>query len=209
MIPMLVVPTLTRHDLLAKMLDTVDVAVRHLVVIDNSGDGFEVGDGPWEDVTVLRLPANLGVAASWNLGVRLAYRQPWVLIVSDDVTWPAGALEGFANRAGEDRLVLSETWPHWCAFSIGMRVVQQVGLFDEGYFPAYFEDNDYMRRAGRAGVQVVDGPKVAHRNSSTLNTPGRTFAGSNSVSFQANRTLFEQDRHHGFDPYRWRAQAWS
>jgi len=29
------------------------------------------------------------------------------------------------------------------------------------------------------------------------------------VSFQANRTLFEQDRHHGFDPYRWRAQAWS
>jgi GT2 family glycosyltransferase len=209
MIPMMVVPTLTRHDLLGQMLDTVDVAVRHLVVIDNSGDGVEVGDGPWENATVLRLPANLGVAASWNLGIRLAYRQPWVLIVSDDVTWPAGALEMFANQADEDRLVLSGTWPHWCAFAIGMRVVQQVGLFDEGYFPAYFEDNDYMRRAGRVGVQAGYGPEVVHRNSSTLNTPGQTFAVGNTLSFQANRTLFEQDTQHGFDPFRWRAQAWN
>ena len=210
MIPMMVVPTLTRHDLLERMLDSVDVAVRHLVVIDNSGDGFEVGDGPWEDATVLRLPANLGVAASWNLAVRLAHRQPWVLIASDDVLWPAGSLEQFVYLSGEERLVLSQTMPYWCAFTLGMSVVRDVGLFDEGYFPAYFEDNDYERRCGRAGVFVDrDGPPVLHANSSTLNTPERNFAAHNQRSFEANARLFAEDRHHGFDPYRWRAQSWS
>jgi GT2 family glycosyltransferase len=209
MIPMMVVPTLTRHDLLGRMLDSVDVAVRHLVVIDNSGDGFKVGEGPWEDATVLRMPANLGVAGSWNLGVRLAHRQPWVLIASDDVLWPAGALERFVDVSGEERLVLSETWPHWCAFTLGMSVVKDVGLFDEGYYPAYFEDTDYERRCARAGVEVGRGPAVLHSNSSTLNTPDRNFAVSNERSFVSNRRLFEEDRHRGFDPYRWRANGWN
>ena len=209
MIPMLVVPTLTRHDLLAGMLASVDCRVGHLVVIDNSGRGIVGVEGPWERMTVLPMPVNFGVAASWNLAIRMAHREPWVLVCSDDMWWPVNALHEFEALSSEDGLVLSQTWPHWCGFSIGMRVVQKVGLFDEGYYPAYFEDNDYARRAGRAGVQISYGPEVGHRNSSTLNTPGRTFAGSNSASFQANRRLFEQDRHHGFDPYRWRAQAWS
>jgi hypothetical protein len=37
---MLVVPTLTRHDLLDRMLRSVDHPVGHLVVIDNSGAGI-------------------------------------------------------------------------------------------------------------------------------------------------------------------------
>ena len=209
MIPMMVVPTLTRHDLLQEMLLSVDCLVGHLVVIDNSGRGIDEFEGPWERMTVLRMPTNLGVAASWNLAVRLAYREPWVLVCSDDVRWPVSALHEFEALSSEDALVLSQTWPHWCAFSIGMRVVQKVGLFDEGYFPAYFEDNDYARRAGRADVRIGYGPEVLHRNSSTLNTPDAGFAASNSVSFEVNRRLFEQDRHHGFDPYRWRSQAWN
>jgi hypothetical protein len=46
---MLVVPTLTRHDLLDRMLRSVDHPVGHLVVIDNSGP-WDCGcrTGPWE-----------------------------------------------------------------------------------------------------------------------------------------------------------------
>jgi GT2 family glycosyltransferase len=209
MIPMMVVPTLTRHDLLARMLDSVDFPVKHLVVVDNSGRGIVGGTGPWERMTVLPMPVNFGVAGSWNLAVRMAHREPWVLIVSDDVVWPAGALKGFSEACGEDRLVLSGTWPHWCAFGLGMGVVRKVGLFDEGYFPAYFEDRDYERQCGRAGVLVEHGPSVSHANSSTLNTPGSNFAEWNSRTFISNRQLFENDTHHGFDPYRWRSNAWN
>jgi len=209
MIPMLVVPTLTRHDLLDRMLRSVDHPVGHLVVIDNSGRGIVGGTGPWERMTVLPMPTNLGVAASWNLAIRLAYREPWVFICSDDMWFPAGTLSQFASGSSEDSLIVSETWPHWCAFTIGMRVVQKVGLFDEGYFPAYFEDTDYERRADRAGVLRQNGPAVHHDNASTLNTPAAGFSQTNGKSYRENSALYASNRHHGFDPYRWRAQAWS
>lgn len=208
MIPLMVVPTLTRHDLLGAMLDTVDAEVGRLVVIDNSGRGVELPDGPWQQADVFAMPANLGVAASWNLAIRMGFDLPWVMVASDDVLWPAGALDKFAEESGEDRLVVSETWPHWCAFTIGMGVVSELGLFDEGYYPAFYEDKEYERRCADGGVDVRRGPEVSHFNSATLHTPGAGFEEANSRSFHANRVLFESGRHGGFDPFRWRRQAW-
>jgi GT2 family glycosyltransferase len=209
MIPMLVVPTLTRHDLLDRMLRSIDSRVGHLVVIDNSGRGIVGGDGPWERMTVLPMPTNLGVAGSWNLAIRLAHREPWLMICSDDMWWPVNAMHEFAGQSSEDSLVVSATWPHWCAFTIGMRVVQRVGLFDEGYFPAYFEDTDYERRLARAGVPRELGPAVNHDNASTLNTPSAGFVQKNGNAYRGNSALYSEDRHHGFDPFRWREQAWT
>ncbi len=209
MIPMLVVPTLTRHDLLSRMLASVDCKVGHLVVIDNSGRGIVGGSGPWERMTVLPMPANLGVAGSWNLAVRLAHREPYVMVGSDDVTWPAGALAGFAQVASEDSLVVSGTWPHWCAFALGMRVVQNVGLFDEGYYPAYYEDTDYERRMAEVELPVVHGPEVGHDNASTLLTKDSGFGSKNCATLKKNGILFARNEQHGFDPYRWRDQSWT
>jgi GT2 family glycosyltransferase len=207
MIPMMVVPTLTRHDLLDRMLRSVDHPVGHLVVIDNSGRGIVGGSGPWERMTVLPMPSNLGVAASWNLAIRMAHREPYVLVCSDDMWWPDGALERFAEMSGQDRVVVSSTWPHWCAFSLGMETVSRVGLFDEGYYPAYYEDTEYERRMGKKGVERLMGPSVNHDNSSTLSTPGVKW--SRDRSLRANERLFQSGEHGGFDPLRWREQAWS
>lgn len=208
MIPMMVVPTLTRHDLLDRMLRSVDFPVRHLVVIDNSGRGIVGGSGPWERMTVLPMPTNLGVAASWNLAIKLAHREPYVLICSDDMWWPEGALEGFARESSEDRLVTSSEWPHWMAFTLGMGVVHRVGLFDEGFYPAFFEDLDYLRRCVNVGVNHVEGPAVHHNNSSTLRTPGAGFQRKNEKSWESNRALFESHVAGGFDPFRWRDLGW-
>lgn len=208
MIPMMVVPTLTRHDLLARMLDSVDFPVGHLVVIDNSGRGLPGRSGPWERMTVLPMPANLGVAASWNLAIRLAHRHPYVLMCSDDMWWPEGVLEEFVGLASEERLVLSGTWPHWQTFAIGMGVVHKVGLFDEGYYPAFFEDLDYLRRCESLQVEVTMGPETFHNNSSTLKTPGADFQRRNSMSWEANKALFESRVPGRFDPFRWRQLGW-
>lgn len=207
MIPMLVVPTLTRHDLLDRMLRSVDHPVGHLVVIDNSGRGIVGGSGPWERMTVLPMPVNLGVAASWNLAVKMAHREPWVLICSDDMWWPAGVLAEVSRIASEESLVLSGNWPYWQAFALGMGVVSRVGLFDEGFYPAYFEDTEFERRMDLVGVRRVFGPEVGHDNSSTLSTPGVSF--DRRVSMERNRVLFDSGEHGGFDPFRWREQAWS
>jgi len=208
MIPLLVVPTLSRHDLLCRMLDTVDGGVERLVVLDNSGRGVDIPDGPWEQADVFAMPANLGVAASWNLAIKMGHKHDWVMICSDDVTWPADAMEQLAGKSAENRLVVSSTWPHWCAFTIGMEVVHKVGLFDEGYYPAYYEDTEYERRLSQCGIGLTNGPSVHHDNASTLNTPSAGFGAKNTVSFNANQQLYKSQEHGGFSPFRWRRQAW-
>jgi len=207
MIPLLVVPTLTRHDLLDRMLRSVDSAVKRLVVLDNSGRGVDIPDGPWEQADVFAMPSNLGVAASWNLAIRMGHRHPWVMVCSDDMWWPPNAMHEFEDLSGENRIVLSSTWPYWCAFTIGMGVVSEVGLFDEGYYPAYYEDTEYERRMRAHNVEKVSGPQVGHDNSSTLLTSGVQF--NRGPSLQANERLFASNKHGGFDPFRWRAQSWT
>ncbi|HEY7824002.1 MAG TPA: hypothetical protein VIG24_14270 [Acidimicrobiia bacterium] len=206
---MLVVPTLTRHDLLQRMLRSVDGPVDHLVVIDNSGRGVDIPDGPWQESTLLVMPSNLGVAASWNLAIKMAHRDPFVMIASDDMWWPEGAMDRFVEQSAEERLVVSETWPHWCAFTIGMGVVSKLGLFDEGYYPAYYEDTEYERRSERAGVSLLHGPAVHHENASTLNTPERGFGAKNNQSHRKNAELYRSDSYGGFDPFRWRELSWT
>lgn len=183
MIPAMVVPVLTRPDLLHRLLASIDYPVRDLVIIDN-GRCLPVGQQVVENVqhtTVLSMPTNLGVPASWNLGVKATPFAPWWLIVNFDVVLPPGALERFA-AVQTGGLVLSGGAPPWCCFALHDEAVQRVGLMDESYHPAYFEDLDYARRCHAAGIPVIEsGIAVHHDNSSTLRNGyeehnGRTFA---------------------------------
>lgn len=182
MIPAVIVPVLTRPDLLHRMLASIDYPVRDLVIIDN-GRCIDV----WPDVPqaervhVLSMPTNLGVPASWNLGVKATPFAPWWLIVNFDVVLPPGALEQFA-AIETGGVVLSGGSPPWCCWAWHDEAVQRVGLMDESYHPAYFEDLDYARRCHAAGIPVIEsGIAVHHDNSSTLRNGyeehnGRTFA---------------------------------
>jgi GT2 family glycosyltransferase len=169
----LIVPVLNRYDLLQKMLDSVDVQVQHLLVIDNGASvmaeplELKLGDN-FAKVTHLRMPANLGVSGSWNLGIKsFPYAHRW-FIVSNDVVFEPGALEQL-SQARRDEITLTGSEPHWQSFALGDEVVNDIGLFDESLFPAYFEDNDYSRRADFAGINIrlID-IKVRHDNSSTI-----------------------------------------
>lgn len=213
MIPFMSVPTLTRKDLLYDMLSSIDAAVETCLIVDNGDQDLgEMWVPAIDRLRVADIGANLGVAASWNLALKAGFQHEWVMIVSDDVKFPPGVLAEFASLSGPDTVVLSSSWPHWCVFTIGMRVVQQVGLFDENLYPAYFEDTDYQRRLDDAGITVVHGPEVSHRNSSTLNTSGRHFSIPNAASFDANRDYmvrkWDGAPTTAWDPYRWRRQSW-
>jgi GT2 family glycosyltransferase len=168
MIPNLIVPVLNRYDLLQRMLDSVDVPVDHLLVIDNGAGANLTFSDNFKKATVLAMPANQGVAGSWNLGIKsFPYAQRW-FIVSNDVVFEPGALE-MLSQARRDEITLTGDAPHWQAFALGDEAVKDIGLFDESLFPAYFEDNDYMRRADFVGVNIrrLD-LKIRHDNSSTI-----------------------------------------
>jgi GT2 family glycosyltransferase len=198
----LIVPVLNRYDLLQRMLDSVDVPVDHLLVIDNGTGANLTFNHNFRKVTVLDLPANQGVSGSWNLGIKsFPYAHRW-FIVSNDVVFEPGALEMLA-QARRDEITLTGDPPHWQAFALGDEAVNDIGLFDESLFPAYFEDNDYMRRAEFVGVNIrrLD-LKVRHDNSSTIK------AGYQEKNAQ---TYFRNEKHYQskIDSNDYTAGGWS
>jgi GT2 family glycosyltransferase len=184
------------------MLNSVDVPVEHLLVIDNgTGSDLEFSDF-FEKVTVLDMPANLGVSGSWNLGIKsFPYAYRW-FIASNDVVFEPGALEQL-SQARRDEITLTGDAPHWQAFVLGDEAVADIGLFDESLFPAYFEDNDYTRRAEFVGVNIrlVD-IKVRHDNSSTIKSG---YIDKNAQTFTKNESHYRSK----MDSNDYTAGSWS
>jgi GT2 family glycosyltransferase len=210
----LTVPVLNRYDLLVRMLSSIDYPVKHLLVIDNGG-GIESLDKPEpvEKLTVWNMPANFGVAASWNLGIKAFRNDDVFFFASNDMVFEAGALERL-GRAGRDAVTLSSQFPHFHTFAVGVDVVARVGLFDESFFPAYCEDIDFLWRCERAGVAVNhEFIPTQHDNSSTIHSD-TAFRDSNTVTHPANMELLQWKQNNmqavalPFDVMRWRRHDW-
>jgi GT2 family glycosyltransferase len=104
------------------------------------------------------------------------------------VVFTSGALEKLAT-ASRDEVTLTGDAPHWQACALGDEAVNDIGLFDESLFPAYFEDNDYMRRAEFVGVNIrkldID---LYHDNSSTIKAG---YQSKNDKTFFANQRHYQ------------------
>jgi GT2 family glycosyltransferase len=218
MLENLIVPVLNRYDLLERMVSSIDYPVAHLLIIDNGASAvmedisIDVPDCV-EHTTYLPMPANLGVAGSWNLGIKsFPYADRW-FIASNDVQFHPGALERL-SEARRDEITLSGDFPFWQAFCVGYEAVRRLGLFDEAFFPAYFEDKDYERRAEHAGVTITKlHVPMSHDNSSTINSDDM-LRQRNASTFSANNSYFEDKVARGdftagsWDVYRRRMNGW-
>jgi hypothetical protein len=112
------------------------------------------------------------------------FARGWV-IVSDDIVFAPGALKDFAGECSPDRLTICEEWPHYQFFGVGEDVVAEVGLFDENFYPANFEDDDYQRRCEVAGVQFeIVNVGHSHVKQGTVHAP--EWAASNAKTYEAN-----------------------
>jgi GT2 family glycosyltransferase len=214
----MIVPTLTRHDLLTQMLKSIDYPVGLLIIINNNPNAnFEGTDSIpacVADYRVLNMPSNLGCAGSWNLGVKLQPFNSWWLVASDDVVFEPGALEKFARDCSPDRLTISDEWPHYQFFGVGENVVQKVGLFDENLYPANFEDDDYQRRCEAAGIEIRQ-VSVAHSHVKQGTVHATEWAAHNARTYNANEDYFARKvDSKDFSPGEWslnirRANDWS
>jgi GT2 family glycosyltransferase len=165
------IPTINRSDLLLEALETYDKTWidRHIYIVDN-GDQDIPSKNPW--VKIHRPAANMGVSASWNWIMKKAFSDGYthVALLNDDIVWKKeiSEIEKFIhlNPAG-----LYNFGGTWCCFILSYQTFLTVGGFDEDFFPAYFEDNDYCYRCRLASIpRKIDNffsPEI-YRNSMTI-----------------------------------------
>ena len=190
MIPALICPILNQPELLLAMLASIDHPIARVIIIDNGDvvDPYLGGRNLYPfPIRVIAPGHNLGVAASWNLGIKATPLSDWWLIVNHDIAFGRGdlaRLDGLVEpRAGAVYMMLG-----LAAFAITPPLLHTVGLFDEAIHPAYDEDLDFMRRADLAGcLRVEAGFTGTHVGSATIHSDpvlraynGRTHAANDA-----------------------------
>jgi GT2 family glycosyltransferase len=192
MIPVMIVPVLNRHDLLDRMIRSINYPIKDLVIINNGAKQYNylpVWNQWINKIWHLQMPSNLGVATSWNLGIKATPMTDFWLITNSDVEWGGDSLKMFYEQSEPHKLLLSNGSPEWCAFTIGWKVVKEIGLFDEALHPAYFEDNDYERRISQNTNVILEKSfiPIAHDNSSTIKNGYKEM---NNITFQKNQEYY-------------------
>lgn len=192
MIPVLGFATLKRFDLADRLVKSIDYPVEHLVIVDNSGTGTYLP--PENDfvqhVWVMPMPFGLGLTGAWNLIIKATpYASYWVC-VNDDAWFEPGALQIISEQVDSSTMNFPSIVPHWSCGIFGEDVVNKIGLYDERFYPLYFDDNDMERRIKHAGFEPnwIDA-KVHHDNSSTLNSG---FEAANGRTYGKNQKLLDE-----------------
>lgn len=190
MIPVLGFCTLKRFDLADRLLASIDYPVEHLIIVDNSGTQTwqpkkpDLVDKMW----VIQVPFGLGLVGAWNLIIKSTPYAPYWLLVNDDAHFQAGALEKLNAEIDYQAINFLDCVPEWSAVAFGQGMIEKVGLYDENFYPLYFDDNDLERRIDFHGVKknYIDA-KVFHDNSSTLKAG---FEAANSKTYMANQQRY-------------------
>lgn len=155
MIPVCIIPTLVQYELLDEMIASIDYPIEELIIIDNGGSLKSCLHSKFVARThIISMPNNLGVAASWNLGIKLTPYAKWWLIASDDIKWTDGSLAQYSRAMDTDVIVGDwEFGGSFSAFAVNESVVAKVGLFDDYYYPGVGEELNYMIRARHSGIK--------------------------------------------------------
>jgi GT2 family glycosyltransferase len=173
------------------------------VVVDNGGklrqESF-INPRHTVPVQLLQPPSNLGVGPSWNLLARefLLTEEDLLLICGDDVTLHSDTIEKLvqvAHVSQADFVIPDQsraTMPQaFSCFMVRKSLFEKVGYFDERFWPAYFEDNDFHRRMKIAGaVEAVAPCGYDHLNSGTLKAYSKQELDQHHVRFRACRDYY-------------------
>lgn len=191
------VPVLNRGDLLARLVESIDLEAEVLIVVNRIGPvdesvaaavaALEQGaPGPLR-VEVQRVEGNLGVAGSWNRMIEHFGGDCW--IVNSDIAFTPGVLaEAMARVAAAPEIVHHHLWSMAC-FYVTADFPRTLGWFDENFYPAYCEDQEMDLRTEQLGMRKrtrtgLDRERVEHGGSQTLRSapsPVRQFIGEGHV----------------------------
>mgnify|MGYP001188963047 FL=1 len=205
----LVVPTLNRYDLLIELLASVRAGTRvpdHIYIIDNGGNCPKI-DG----VEIVQPGCNIGVSASWNLGLRLS--KDVAIVSNDDMCVRPDTVERIVSHGESYPIVccnsgLPGIGQSWGFFLQHPDVAKKIGWYDESFWPAYYEDADYLWRLKLANIPYLvaidvfaDQPNGASSSTAKL---------SKELKSQFHRAFYKNERRYirkwgglpGFEKFR-------
>jgi GT2 family glycosyltransferase len=213
MIPALGFAVYSQFDKADRLLASIDYPVDHLVIVDNSGARTWQPRQPEsvKNLWLLRVPYGLGLVGAWNLIIKSTPYAPYWVLINDDAWFEAGALQIIAQDSDPEALNFVDIIPDWSCVVFGEQAIAKAGLYDERFYPLYFDDNDLHRRMENAGVQIKRiEAKVHHENSSSL----KNKTEQNNRTYDANRKLMDKKViENDFSPGYWdltirRANRW-
>jgi GT2 family glycosyltransferase len=146
----LIIPIYTNEHLADNCISGIDVDWRHLIIVDNSKESFcKKYEG--RGATIYYYPENIGVARAWNMGLKADC--DWTFFIGIGAVFPNGFSEVLAElKNASDYALITDLAFHCNAIS--RKTVGAVGYFDENFYPAYYEDTDYVRRMQLAGIEI-------------------------------------------------------
>lgn len=203
------IPTLKSFDLCGKSIDAVMHGSRKpdkIYVMDNSGISaakdylHTMGyTSTYPNLEIITAYYNLGVAGSWNEFMRINERMGGdCIIANDDIEVHHFTIEAIVERSKQDfdQIFFAGSGASGNAFSLFILTqlgYKLIGPFDERFYPAYFEDNDYARRMSIAGYNIITVQEATydHVGSSTLKAYTPEERDAHHRAFRKNASYYE------------------
>ena len=183
-IPVLGALVMTGPEWIKRQIESIDYPVDNYVLFNNGGsnevvkyiDDLFKEDHPFiKNKQICHLPSNLGVQAGWNLIFKSNMFAPYWIIASHDVSFTDGILEEMheATKDIEVGMVYPSAgdfgWGSYDLFLMKNWVVDKIGLFDENFYPAYFEDFDHAIIIKNASIKIKAGLSKKYYHGDTFN----------------------------------------
>jgi len=154
------IPTLNRADLLYPSLQMYAHKdfQSHIHIIDNGCNQFD-SKHIIKGTSIINPLKNIGVAASWNMLCDTIFQESdYALILNDDIYLGRNQLQIEALLPKGKKPILIKSTIDWCAFIISKSMYEEIGKFDEVFYPAYYEDNSYEYRMKLKGYKPLNTP---------------------------------------------------
>lgn len=190
----LTIPVLNRYDLLKVCVESALSGIfvpDRILIIDN---GSKCDMKPDNIIHIVSPGRNLGVSASWNLAIKEGNFP--LLVANDDIEFSEHTMSDFlrACESGIGDFYWASSIPQLNMFSCFMlteSLVKSVGVFDEEFYPAYFEDNDYFRRISLAGKKIVPvQTSIGHIGSATFKNFSNEQVMKHHGTFNKNKNYY-------------------
>ena len=162
-IPVIGVPIVNGFHWLQRLVNSIDYPVKDLFIINNNGRGqlteqldslTKIKHPYIDNIKVSHLPANIGCSGAWNLIIKCYMTELYWIIANHDIAFSPGLLKEMIEKSNDDVGIVKPKSFQWDLFLIKESTIQECGLFDENYYPAYMEDCDYHIRLLNKNIKI-------------------------------------------------------
>lgn len=188
---LVIVPTMNEK-VMDKCFQSINTKYhQNLYLVDNSEKGFAYKYG----VAFEHHPENIGIGRSWNIGAKKVVNEKmdYLVIMSATMIFQNGMDDLVSFMESNTNSWGLETQHIWHLICLKRLTFEKVGYFDENFYPAYWEDTDYIRRMELANIHIpmAENPRLPKVNIDAISQGDATAMKSGlKVNMQAMKDYF-------------------